>query len=120
MNTCRKLGCLILTLALSFPCFAKRSIEWGGRWNDRIKSIFPGLPIQAWVEDNNKDLLVEFSADLGTVEVTVMNRAGEVVYSQYVKAEAMSSTIISLEEEVTDGVLAITDGENLVHGNFNF
>lgn len=114
MKTFRKIGYLLLIAAFSFPCFAKKRIHLQGR---RIvtKSVIPKQPIQAWVEDNNKDLLLEFSADLGTVEVIVTNSAGEVVYKQSV--EAQPSVVISLEEEVKEGdVLSIMDSESLLYG----
>ena len=49
------------------------------KWSDRFRTIISEQSIQAWVEDNNKDLLLEFSANLGTVEVTITNSVGEVV-----------------------------------------
>lgn len=118
MKTFRKIGCLLLIAACSFPCFAKKRIALEGKWYTTPKSIIPKQPIQAWVEDNNKDLLLEFSANLGTVEVIVTNSAGEVVYKQSV--EAQPSVVISLEEEVKEGyMLSIVDGENLIYGEIN-
>ena len=61
-------------------------------------------------------LLLEFSANLGTVEVTITNSVGEVVYKQSV--EAQPSVVISLEEEMRDGdVVLVTDGENVIYGS---
>lgn len=115
MEVLRKLGCLIFILALTVPCFAKKKVQLKGQWQNKIKSIIPALPIHAWVEDNGKDLLLEFSSNLGTVEVTVTNSTGEVVYKQSV--EAQPSVVISLEEEMRDGdVITITDGRSLVCG----
>ena len=54
---------------LSFPCFAKKRISLEGNWGV-TKSIISKQPIQAWLEDNNKGLLLEFSVNLGTIEVT--------------------------------------------------
>lgn len=109
------MGCLIFILALSLPCFARKKIELEAKWSGKVKSIFPQLPINAWVEDNNKDLLLEFSTNLGPVEVTVTNSAGEVVYKQSI--EALPSVVISLEEEVREGCsVIITDGENMIYG----
>ncbi|WP_300761780.1 DUF3244 domain-containing protein [uncultured Parabacteroides sp.] len=116
MEALRKLGCLIFILALTVPCFAKKEVHLKGQWRKKIKSIIPALPIHAWVEDNNKDLLLEFSANLGTVEVTITNSVGEVVYKQSV--EAQPSVVISLEEEMRDGdVVLVTDGENVIYGS---
>lgn len=85
MKIFRKIGCLLLIATFSFPCFAKKRIYLKGKWDTAPKSIIPKRPIQAWIEDNNKDLLLEFSANLGTVEVIVTNLAGEVVYKQSVE-----------------------------------
>lgn len=116
MDTLRKLGCLIFILALSVPCFAKKKVRLNGFWQKNIKTIIPTLPIQAWIEDNNKDLLLEFSSNLGTVEVIVTNSAGEVVYKQSI--EAQPSMVISLEGEMEAGyTVTITDGRNLVTGD---
>ena len=110
----RKIGCLLLIALLSFPCFAKKRIYLQG--NDKEpKSVIPLLPIQAWLEDNNKDLLLEFSTNLGTVQVTVTNSEGEVVYEQSVVTQP--SILISLKEEIKEGSsIVITDGDNLVYG----
>lgn len=116
MKAFRKIGCVLLIAALSFPCFAKKRINLEGNWKTVPKSIILNLPIQAWVEDNNKDLLLEFSSNLGTVEVTVTNSAGEVVYKQSV--EAQPSMVISLEEKMEAGyTVTITDGRNLLTGD---
>lgn len=69
-----------LTLALTLPCLAKESILLNGKWNKRVKSIIPQLPIRAWIEDNNKDLLLEFSANLGSIEVIVTNSTGDIIH----------------------------------------
>ena len=63
MNAIKKLGSLILVLAISLPCFAKKKVELIGRWDLKTKSITFQLPVQTWVQDNNKDLLLEFTAD---------------------------------------------------------
>lgn len=110
----RKLGSLMLILAISVPCFAKK-VELKGDWDLRIKSIIPKLPIQAWLEDNNKDLLLEFSTNLGTVQVTVTNSEGEVVYEQSVVTQP--EVVISLDKEVEEGCVIITDRENMVYGS---
>lgn len=115
MKTFRKIGCLLLIATFSFPCFAKKRIYLKGKWDTAPKSIIPEQPIQAWIEDNNKDLLLEFFANLGTVEVIVTNLAGEVVYKQSV--EAQPSVVISLDEEVKKGsTVIIKEGENLIYG----
>jgi len=116
MNTI-KLWSLAIALMLTFPCYAKKHIKVEGRWAQRAKSNTCQYPIQAWVEDSNKDLLLEFSTNLGTVQVTVTNQEGNIVYIQSVETNSMSSTTISLNEEIKNGyVLCVTDGTNTVYG----
>ena len=115
MNAIRKLGSLILVLAISLPCFAKKRVEFKGNFDKKVKFITSECPICGWLEDNNKDLLLEFSTNLGTVQVTVTNSEGEVVYKQSIATKP--SVVISLEEEIGEGAtVSITDGKNLVYG----
>lgn len=73
-------------------------------------------PSKHGLKTTTKILLLEFSANLGTVEVTITNSVGEVVYKQSV--EAQPSVVISLEEEMRDGdVVLVTDGENVIYGS---
>lgn len=115
MRVIGKIECLLLVAAFSFPCFAKEEIILRGEWEDRPRSIIPQLPIQAWIEENNKDLLLEFSVNLGFVEVIVTNSEGLVVYDQMI--EAKTSAVISLKEEVEGGTILVRKGKNNVYGN---
>lgn len=109
---------MVFIAALALPCSAKRNILMKGIWPTNQRSIVPNLPIQAWVEDNGKDLLLEFSAKLGTVQVTVSNQKGEIVSRQSVEADAMSSVMVPLDKPMEEGcVISITDGVNVVYGN---
>lgn len=112
-----KLLYLMLTLVFALPSFAKKKVALDGSWGQKKRSPKFQLPIEAWVETNNKSLLLEFSANLGMVEVTVKNQVGEVVFSQFVETRTLSSAIISLNKEVETGyVLSVTDGENFIYG----
>ena len=117
-STFRKWGYMILLLLFISPCFAKKTVRLKGKWKAETKSISPELPMCAWVEDNNKSLLVEFSSYLGTVEVTVTDQLGDVIYQQSIETDA--PIVISLDREVQVGdVLSVTDGSNLVYGIIN-
>lgn len=112
-----KLLSIVLILFFVLPCFANKRIVFNGHWNTDVKSIILQLPIKAWVEDNNKDLLLEFSHNIGTVYVAVTNSMGEKVYGQSVDTKSMSSIIISVEEVMNQGdILSVTDGDNMVYG----
>lgn len=95
--------------------FCKKKVKMEGKWENSPKSITSTFPICGWLEDNNKDLLLEFSTNLGTVQVTVTNSSGEVVYNQSIATKP--SVVISLDEEIGEGAtVSITDGKNLVYG----
>lgn len=116
----RTILCVAMIALLSLPCFAKRPIKLDGRWMKEERSAIPVLPIQAWVEDDNKSLLLEFSGNLGTVLVTVTNDSGEVVYNQAIQTGLMFSSIICLQDELDKGfVISITDGQNKVYGKIS-
>lgn len=113
-----KLLCIGLILLSALSCFAEtEEIKFIGEWK-KVKSIIPQLPIRAWIEDNNKDLLLEFSSNLGSIEVIVTNSTGDIIHMQSVDTKITSSTIISLNEEVKQGdQLFITDRMNTISGN---
>lgn len=69
-----------LVLAFTLPCFAEKEVALSGQWGKSFKSIIPQLPIRAWIEDNNKDLLLEFSSNLGSIEVIVTNSTGDIIH----------------------------------------
>ncbi len=105
----------MLILTISLPCFAKKEVGFKGNFNKQSKTTTSELPVHGWLEDNNKDLLLEFSTNLGTVQVTVTNSMGEVVYNQSVVTKP--SVVISLDEEVKEGtIVSITDGVNSIYG----
>ena len=93
----------------------KKKLDSKGILINRVKQPTSELPVHGWLEDNNKDLLLEFSTNLGTVQVTVTNSMGEVVYNQSVVTKP--SVVISLDEEVKEGtIVSITDGVNSIYG----
>ncbi len=116
-----KLWSIGLILLFTLPCFAKKEITFKGEWL-KVKSIIPKLPIQAWIEDNNKDLSLEFSSNLGLIEVIVTNSTGDIIHKQSVDTNVISFTIISLNKDVReDGIICITDGNYFIYGNlFNY
>lgn len=113
-----KLWCIGLALAFTLPSFAKKKVPLSGQWGKSFRSNLPQYPIQAWIEDNNKDLLLEFSSNLGSIEVIVTNFTGNVIHKQSIDTKATSFTTISLNKDVReDDIIYITDGNNIIYGN---
>ena len=114
----QKIWCILLIALLSLPCFAKKPIILEGFWVNRGKSAIPTLPIQAWVEDDNRTLLLEFSGNLGTILVTITDETGKVVYNEMIRTAQTLPTIISLNEEMKEGyVLSVSNRDNKIVGN---
>ncbi|MEY8485701.1 DUF3244 domain-containing protein [uncultured Parabacteroides sp.] len=112
-----KLWSIGLILLFTLPCFAKKEITFKGEWL-KVKSIIPNPPIRAWIEDNNKNLLLEFSSYLGTIEVTITSSTGDIIHKQSVDTKITSSAIISLSENINpNDIIYITDGNNIIYGN---
>ena len=112
-----KLWCMGLILLFVLPCFAEtKEIAFEGEWQ-KVKSIIPKLPIRAWVEDSNNSLLLEFSSNLGIIDVIVTNSTGNVMYKQSIDTKVTSFTTISLNKDVRqDDIIYITDGNNKIYG----
>lgn len=107
-----------LALIFTLPSFAKKPIFLSGQWDRDARSIIPQLPIRAWIEDNNKDLSLEFSSYLGTIEVTVTSPTDDIIHKQSVDTKVAPSTIISLSENIDpNDIIYITDGNNIIYGN---
>lgn len=116
MNRC-KLLMVALAMMIALPCFAKKKVKLEGTWQRLHRSAFEKFPVEAWVEDDNKELLLEFSKNLGTVQVTVTNSTGQVVYSQTVDTDNISSWVVTLNEVQNTGmVVSVSNGENVVCG----
>lgn len=111
---------LFITVAcwmISLPCFAKRHIKLKRTWSSIERSLNPNPSVEAWIEDNGKELSLCFYRDLGQVNVMVMSLSGEVVYSKSVE---MQSVVILLNS-VSEGKyrLVITGIRSEVYGEFD-
>lgn len=108
---------VVFAMMIALPCFAKKKVVFNGHWQKAERSVFDKLPIEAWVEDDNNELLLEFSKNLGTVQVTVTNSAGQTVYSQTVETGNTPTWIVTLGEVQNTGmVVSVSDGQNIVSG----
>lgn len=117
MGTLKLLFVIFVFSVISLPCFAERKIEMIGDWDSRKKTIPQELPIKASIEDSSKELSLQFSENLGPVNVTVTHASGEVVYNQIVETGSLSSFVIHLNFiEEGECTLSITDGVNEVRG----
>ncbi|MDD4589334.1 MAG: DUF3244 domain-containing protein [Parabacteroides sp.] len=110
---------IILSIFTVLSCFAKKKIDIEAKWGSpSTRSISDNPPIQAWIEDNNKDILLNFSSFLGEINIYVTNGNGEIIYSQKIIATENSSFLINLYKTIDyEDTLTITNGSYTMYGN---
>lgn len=119
MKNVKFMGIVMVAIFVAIPVFARKQINLKGDWNNVTKSLKSELPIHAWVEDDNGHVSLFFEGDLGDVHVTVSDLSGTILYNQIVHANAFSLVTISVKNMVGECTLSITDGKNLVLGEFS-
>lgn len=110
---------LVACVAIPLSGFARKNIKVRGMRDKKEKSITLTDPVEAWLEDNGKDLSLQFYRNLGSVKVTVTNLSGKTVYEATVDAAAMSSWHIVLGN-ISKGeyMLSITNDDGVLGGEF--
>lgn len=109
---------ILLACCMAVPLSAKRKILLRGQ-RPPVKRSIDIYPIQAFVEERTKTLLLEFTDDLGSLSVTVSDMNGNIVYTNVIEGVNNTSMDILLDPKVEgEFVLSITDGENELSGEF--
>ncbi len=109
-----------ISLLCVIPCFGKR-VRLNGNWDRKQKSIGIDIPITATVDENMKELSLQFNRNIGLVYVTIYNSLGEVVYYEVLDAIEFSSYTIQLDKKLQgEYVISISDNMNNVYGLFEF
>lgn len=121
MKKLKFLSLLILGMCLSIQGFARKNVVLKGSWNRVEKSISPNIPVQIWLEDNNKDITVQFLENLGPVNISIVSSEGNVTSNITIDAIKSSTHIITLDNELNslDYQIFIFNRENLVQGIFS-
>lgn len=118
-----KLKIVFIALAcicLAVPCFARRNIELAGSWKRIEKSCSSEIPIQVWLEDNNKDIVVHFLENLGIVDVSILASNGSIIYNTTIEATRMSlySVILAAELKKGEYEIVVSNEFSIVKGMF--
>lgn len=118
-----KLKIVFIALAcicLAIPCFARRNIELAGSWKRIEKSCSLEIPIQVWLEDNNKDIVVHFLENLGIVDVSILASNGSIIYNTTIEATRMSlySVILAAELKKGEYEIVVSNEFSIVKGMF--
>lgn len=89
---------LILCVFLSMPCFARRNIELAGSWKRIEKSYSTEIPIRIYLEDDNKEISIQFLENIGCVDVCITTSNGYIIYNMTIDSSEVPAQIIKLEE----------------------
>lgn len=116
MKSMRFLLTGMLVLA-SLTCLAER-LQTSGHWRVH-RSVENVFPIQIFLEESSKELILEFQQTVGTVEVSLVCDSGETVYANKVETNRGMSFVIPLEN-VPEGeyTIYISQGVNEIRGEF--
>lgn len=110
----------MVCICLAVPCFARRNIELAGSWKRIEKSYSTEIPIQVWLEDNNKDIVVHFLENLGIVDVSILASNGSIIYNTTIEATRMSlySVILAAELKKGEYEIVVSNEFSIVKGMF--
>ena len=89
---------LVFFVCLSVPCFARRNIELAGSWKRMEKSYSAEIPILLYLEDNNKEISIQFLENIGYVEVCVTASSGAIIYNMTIDSSKVSTQLVALDE----------------------
>ena len=79
----RQLKLLLAAIALlwAMPCWGK-PIDLHGKWEHKKKSIPIGLPMDASIEEANRELIVNFHEDLSNTSKSKRSRKRSITYNE--------------------------------------
>lgn len=121
MKKLKFLSLLVLGMCLSIQGFARKNVVLKGSWNRVEKSITPNLPIQVWLEDNNKDITIQFFENLGPVNITIVTSDGNIMYDTVLGTTEMSTFSIELDDTLINNEyrIIVSNVKNTVSGLFS-
>lgn len=118
MKIFRLLCTVTLVGLITIPCLARKSINFGGKWNHVKKTIVQELPVKAWVEEDNR-LFVSFS-NLEVVHITIINSLGKIVYDEFVNTTNQPFLSITFNKVINiDYSICITSDHLDLYGYFD-
>lgn len=117
MKIFRLLCLLIIVEVITIPCHAKKSINFGGKWNHIKKTIIQEPVVKAWIDE--QDIFISFSTSLGSVSITIVNMSGKVIYSRVVNTCEVPFWEIRLDNlNKGEYIISIADNMNQITGMF--
>lgn len=116
-----KLKTSLALIALMIPllvCAKGRRIELQEKLN-KHRSIVEVISVEAFIDDFNKELTIEFSEEWEPVTIEIKSKEGCIVYSNLYMPTANSTLSISLGSiSGGDYILTISDEKVMMTGEF--
>lgn len=115
-----KLKMCLALIALMFPlllCAKGRRLNLEHSKHKSAVEVF--IPVEAFFDDHNKELTIEFAKDWEPVTIEIKSKEGCVVYSNLYMPYSNSSLSVSLEN-IPVGIyeLTISDEKMMLTGEF--
>lgn len=96
-------------------------IVFNGTWKRWIKSVLPSQPpVEAWADEEAKEVTLQFLENLGEVEVTLAPASGEVIYQETINTAITPSVHIKLDSEESVYTLSVSNKYNSISGEIVF
>lgn len=118
MTALRLLLVVVACWTISVSCFAKKHIRLKAN-TDRTERSIEFSPVEAWVEDNNKDISLYFYKNISSINVFITTFTGEFIYSECIETKDGYTHLINLDD-ISEGVYVLSiygDSGNL-YGEF--
>lgn len=118
-----KLKMSLALIALMIPlllCAKMKQIELSGIWHRGHRSLTEfSIPVEAFIDDIDKELTIEFSKEWKPVTIEVKSKEGNVVYRNLYMPYPNATLSISLEN-IPAGIyeLTISDEKVVLIGEF--
>ena len=108
-----------MALFCVIPCFGKKRIDFRGDWIHESKSISIELPMEAFIEETEESIMIDFHKNIGKVYVTITDKYGIILFEKEVQTSDTPSLVIPYDDKnINQGMIQITDGYNKVYGYF--
>lgn len=117
-----KLKMSLALIALMIPlllCARMKRVEMNKRHCDHRSPIELSVPVEVFIDDCNKELIIEFSQDWDPVTVEIKSKEGYVVYRNFY-VPCSNSTLSASLENIPAGIyeLIIFDEKVELMGEF--
>ena len=111
---------ILLSFCIVLSSFAgTKSIHMNGTWSTTKRVLEKRIPIEVSINENIKELSIEFTANIGIVYVTISDLNGNSIYNCTANTINDKTTNIILNNTLKgEFILFVTDKENEAFGEF--